>query len=352
MRPPPPASAGNQAGSVIVLVLALVTLAGFFLTLFIERSTTELLVESRAREAGRLRGEAHSALEASLAVLANFQVIDGGLRSPAQGWGDPLAGLELPTRAGTTVAVQVEDESGRLSLPRLGAPELAALGQRLGLKAAEATQLADALLAWTRREHTSTRLETDPRNYEHEDPPHRAPGRPLASFEELAAVAVARELFYTPAGLPTKLLRDFADSVSLHDFPAVNLNSARPAVLALAGLDEAQVKKIIAYNSGEISRSPGTPLYFRSLAEAQALLGATVPLAGFDTLARCLRVRVTVRDGATSFHLTAVLAPVAGAPAQSGETPAGLTAGAADLRYPFKLLALAENLELVPTPTL
>jgi hypothetical protein len=341
----------SRRGSVIVMVLVMVTLASFLLGRFIERSLTELLVESRARHAERLRADAHSALELTLAVLAEYQALDNGLRSPAQGWGDPLAGHDFKSRAGITVEVAIADESGKPSLPRLDAPALATLLQDLGVKEADATRVAAALLAWTRGEHASARFETDPRNYEYEDPPHRPPGRPLGSFHELAAIAVARDLFYTADRRPTELHARFAESVSLYDFPVINLNTVRPQSLALAGLAEDQRTDILDFNRDPARRTAGTPPWFRSVAEAQALLGATVPLAGFDTLVRCLRIQVTVREGAAAFHLIAVVTPVAGGVAVPGATaaPVGDESG---LQYPFTLLALEEKIQLAPAPTI
>lgn len=335
----------TQQGAVIVVVLVLVVLASLLLSQFIARALTDMLVESRARAQDRLRIEARSALEASLARLAEFQVADGGLRSAAQGWGDPLEGVELFATRGVDVRVQVEDESGRISLPRLGRDGLVALGRQLGLEPADATRLAEALLAWTKRDQAGPRFETDPRNYEYEDPPHRAPARPLASFHELAAVAVARDLFFTPEGEPTALFEDFQRVVSLYHFPAVNLNSASAAALQLAGVDEAGIARITAYTAGVTSRPPGAPPYFRTLAEAQVLLGAAVPPGGFDTLTRCLRLRVAVRDGATTFHLTAVVVPTNGT-AMADEPGVAAAAGPGELHYPFRLLAWAERLEL------
>jgi hypothetical protein len=343
----------RQSGSVIVVILALITLAAFLISRFVERTMTEMLVESRARLSDRLRADAHSALEATLAVLAGYQALDNGLRSPAQGWGQPLAGLDLPTRPGTTVEVHFDDETGRPSLPRLAAPALMALGRQLGLKETDATLFAEALLVWTKKEQSSARFETDPRNYEYRDPPHRPPGRPLESFGELAAIAGVRELFYTPDGRPNELHAKFARSVSLHDFPAINLNTADAETLRLAGLDANQSARLLDLNAGRVRPAPGAPPYFRSIADAQALAGITTPLGGFDTLVRCLRIRVTVREGATSFHLIATVSPGANDPAPP---PAGATAAAPraaapkSLGYPFTLLAIEEKIELAPPP--
>lgn len=345
-------SAGRRRGSVIVFVLGLITLTAFLLSQFIERSLTEMLVESRARQADRLRAEAHSALEASLAVLADYQAMDDGLRSPVQGWGLPLAGLDFVAREGRIIQVEIEDESGRISLPRLAGSELAALGRQFGLKEEEASRLADAMLAWTRRDHASTRVASDNRSYAYADPPHRPPGRPIASWSEVAAIEGAREFFFTPEGRPTPLHEEFVRNVSLHSFPVANLNSARVATLLLGGLDRGQATKVMDYAGGRAKRAPGEPLYFRSVAEAQTLLGVPVLPDRFDTLARCLRVKVTVLEGGNSFYLVAVVAPVS--PLRSeGEEDAGVSlSDGSRLRYPFKLLAIEESIEPTPPPPL
>jgi hypothetical protein len=329
---------------------------------FVERTMTEMLVESRARIADRLRSDAHSALEATLAVLADYQAADNGLRSPAQGWGQPFVGLDLPSRPGTTVEVQFEDETGRPSLPRLQASDLVALGRFLGLKENDAAIFAEGLLVWTKTEQSSARYETDPRNYEYEDPPHRPPGRPLASFGELAAVAGVRQYLFGEDGRPNALYERLAHTVSLYDFPAINLNTANVDTLALAGLDANQAARLREFAFGKIKPPPGAPPYFRSVAEAQTEAGITAALTGFDTLVHCLRIRVTVREGPTAFHLVAVVSPGRGND-QPGTTagtrplttataaaPATAADPAKSLNYPFTLLALEEKIELAPAP--
>ncbi len=351
-------------GSVIVVILALITMAAFLISRFVERTMTEMLVESRARIADRLRTDAHTVLETTLAVLADYQTADNGLRAPAQGWGQPLMGLDLPLRPGTSVDVRFEDETGRPSLPHLQASDLVALGRFLGLKENDASIFAEGLLVWTKADQTSARFETDPRNYEYEDPPHRAPGRPLASFAELAAVAGVRQYLFGEDGRPNELYERFSRTVSLYDFPAINLNTATDDTLTLAGLDPSQATRLRELISGKVKPPPGSPPYFRSVAEAQTQAGLTVPLTGFDTLVRCLRIRVTVREGATAFHLIAVVSPGgpseaepglrSGSPAVRPVDPAGarLSSAAAGqgLAYPFTLLGLEEKIELAAAP--
>lgn len=358
-----PGGRRGTRGSVIVVILALITLAAFLISGFVERSLTEMLVESRARIADRLRADAHSALEGTLAVLADYQAADNGLRSPAQGWGEPLEELGFPARPGTTVEVRFEDETGRISLPRLDAPELEQLGVYYGLREDQAKLFAEALVVWTKANGSSTRFETDPRNYEYRDPPHRPPGRALASFGELAAIAGVRDLLFTD-GQPNAVHERFVQGVSLFDFPASNLNSATADTLAFAGLDDGQSQRLLDLNSGAALRTPGRPPYFRSVAEARTDAGITGPLAGLDTRVYCLRITVTVREGGTAFHLIATIRPggsSAGAEARTnaanapggtnnGSPPDNEAAAAKSLNYPFTILALEEKIELAPPP--
>lgn len=343
----------SRRGAVIIMVLVTVLVAAWLLSRFIERTTTELFVEARAAQAARLRTEANSALEVTLAVLADFRALDGGLRAPAQGWGDPLAYAGYVPRTGLAVDVAFEDESGKRSLPRLDAAALENLGELLGLRPADAARAADGLLTWTRRDHVPTGIDNDPRDYERTDPPHHPPQRPLRSFNELAAIEGVRDFLYDRAGRPNGLWRQFSRSVSLYDFPQANVNAPDPVALTLAGLDPGQVRQITAYLAGQGTRAPGAPPYFRSVGDLTALLGAQAPLAGLGTEVLCLRIRVTVREGSAAFHLTAVVAPpdhpdVAAPP---GETDTAAPDPAKDLDYPFAILGVEENIEsLTATP--
>lgn len=346
----------TRRGSVIAIVLAVIALASFLLASFIERSTTELLVETRAAQTTRLRATAQSGLEAALAVVAAYQAEDGGLFSPAQGWGDPLAGAGLALGSG--VRVRVLDESGRPSLPRMDPPAVAKLLEELGLRRDESGRVAEALGVWTRQTRGTARLETEARQYELADLPHRAPGRPLESFAELAAVAVARDHFFDESGRPTELLRRFAAEVSLHDFPAINLNSATPLAWQLAGVSAADVARIEAHFAAREKSRNAPPKYFRNATEAGTLLGTVPP--GFEARARLLRVVVIAREGTAELRLEAVVAPAAAggtgaAPDRAAASPGSVPAPAVEevpaIEYPFTLLALEESIALDLPPS-
>jgi hypothetical protein len=106
-----------QRASVLVIVIVLLMFTTFALIAFMERASNDLLVDQRAAISRRLRAEAYSALEVTLAVLNDFREVNNGLRSPAEGWGDPLTFAGYTPNEDRTVEVTFEDESGKISLP-------------------------------------------------------------------------------------------------------------------------------------------------------------------------------------------------------------------------------------------
>ena len=80
----------RNRGSVLIIVLVTLMFTVLALVAFIDKASTDLIVDTRDTNNRRLRQDAYSALEVTLAVLENFRSIDGALRSPIEGWSDPL----------------------------------------------------------------------------------------------------------------------------------------------------------------------------------------------------------------------------------------------------------------------
>lgn len=342
----------GMRGSVILLVLVTVLLVAFLLTKFVQRAGTELLADAKAGDQARLRREAYSALEVTLAVLADFRAHEQGLFSPAQGWDQPLEYAGYAPAGGLRVTIEIQDESGKLSLPRADAATLGVLLEILGLQRIEAERVADALLVWTQADYVPSSTEADASKYERTAFPHRPPGRPLRSFAELASVAYARDFFFDKSGQPTALAQEFAANVSLYSFARVNLNAATPVALAVGGLDTGQMDALQGYI--QKAKTAGRPSYFRAVNEAAVVLGSA-PLQVFGSETAALRITVTVRDGAAGFRLSAVVAPPGGAtlgiaavPKDQPKTPPAEETGGEVIKkldYPFKVLEIRENLE-------
>ncbi len=361
--------------------------ATFALVAFIERATNDLLVDQRDAEGRRLRREAYSALEVTLAVLEEFREVGNGLHSPAEGWHDPLAFAGYTPSDDRKVEIAFEDESGKISLPRADAQVLTRLFQSWDIPQTESESLADALMGWMQRDYTY-RTSVTP-DYEQGSIPYETPGRSLRSFNELAAIALVREKFYDSGGRPNDLWRRFAAAVSLLNFPKPNLNGARAdSLVALGQFDSMSQQNLSDYLSGAGAYRAQGPGYFRNVNEASQLAGAGGNANAFGTTISALRITVTVIDGLSRFRLSAVVTPQGGgaspvqttatatraraaanastnaqqqaqqAAAQQAQKQAApsptasdrATAIVRDLKYPFTLLEIRENDEISSAP--
>ncbi|HEY0969016.1 MAG TPA: hypothetical protein VGD88_16615 [Opitutaceae bacterium] len=354
-----------------MIVLVTLVFAATALLAFVERAGDDLLVEARAADATRLRGEAYSALETTLAVLEDFRLTGGALRSPAEGWSDPLGWVGYtPAVEGRTVEVTFVDESGKLPLPNTEFLTLVALFEHEGLTRNDAERLADALLVWSRKDYVPvTPGASRAEDYERAALPFAPPGRSLRSFSELAAIDGVREVFFDETGKPNELWAKFTAAVSLYNYPRPNVNAAPEAVLvALGTYTETQRSQLRDYFAGAGTYLAQGPGYFRSPEDAGLVLGAQAVAPGFAAQIRALRINVTVRQGLSSFQLSAVVAPPNGARvvtavveeeatpvAASGQNQATPSAAApatpvADLNYPFTLLEITENAAMSVRP--
>lgn len=382
---PTPAS----RGSVLLVVMITLVFASFALVVFMDKASNDLLVEQRDAETRRLRQEAYSALEVTLCVLEEFRQANNGLRSPAEGWNDPLAFAEYEPSDGRKVTIAFEDESGKISLPRITQPVLEALFKNWDLPENEAESLADAMMGWMKKEHVySTGLFP---TYEQSTIPFEEPRRSLRSYQELAAIDKVRETFFTEDGQPNELWQRFIDSVSLLDFPTPNINGAKPGALAALGqFDETQQQGVADYLQGKGAYEGQGARYFREPSEVQQIAGGLGNAGAFTSNISALRIFVTVQDGRSEFRLAAVITPPNGAktvqttateqkttaaptsgadpaakqdaaesaraanPANSraGQPGAGGAGAATDrnLRYPFTLLEIRENDEIPSAP--
>ena len=383
----PPSKIGNrkseistrpQRASVLVIVMVTLIFTALALTVFLEKASNDLIVEAREADTRRLRQEAYSALETTLAVLEQFRAAFNGLHSSAEGWADPLGFAAYAPADGHTVEVSFEDESGKLSLPRATGVQLQNLFIAWGLTTADSEKLVDAILGWKQRNHTyTTALSTA---YEQSVVPYTEPRRSLRSYEELAAIEFARTVFFDENGRATELYRRFIENVSLLNFRESNLNGARSDVLTAVGeFDETQKRRLDEYRTGTGTSTSTGPGWFTAGNDAKKFLGATGRANAFATTISALRIRVTVREGRSEYRLNVVVSPQGGgatsiittataarantpendaestsnvtATAQPSSRPTGAaTAAAPRINYPFTILQLVENEPLPPPP--
>lgn len=375
MRERPTQVRSPRRGSVLLIVMITLLFATFAVLAFMEKAAVDLLVDQREIVTRRLRTEAYSALEVTLAVLNEFREVGSGLRSTAEGWGDPLAFAGFTPTDGRVVEIRFEDESGKISLPHATAQILTTLFKNWELSQSDAETLTDALLGWMKRGHIYTSA-LHP-SYDGGPLPFETPGRSLRSWQELIAIEKVRETFFDSDGRPNDLWKRLVDVVSLLDFPRTNLNAAKPDALAALGQFDATQQR----NLGEYLQGTGTyerqgPQFFQNPADAQRIAGPTGDTGAFAATISALRINVTVREGRNELRISCVVAPPGGATTvntiathaqttgASAQTttqqqnrpnptatpaPNAVQSKAGSLKYPFTLLEIRENDE-IPLP--
>lgn len=372
----------------LLVVLVTLVFATSALLLFIEKAGTDLIVDIREADATRLRTEAYSALETTLAVLEDFRIVCEGLHSPAEGWGDPLGFAGYQPAEGLAVEVSLEDESAKLPLPSVRPELLVELLKYWEVPQTDAERLADALLGWIKSDYTATAIGAPTtQDYESAALPFAPPARSLRSWSELASIEGIRQAFFDEdTGAPNELHRRFTESFSLYRYNSPNLNGNRlEPLLAQEIFDEQQRLRVAEYLGGTGTYQTQGPGFFKNARSVAAVSGGQASRLGYGFTVQALRISVTVRQGLSSFRLSVVVAPADGAqvvPASnvatttststdsSGNTsstttrqgaqpsasqsssPTTAVPEAIDLKYPFTFLEIRENDGAVSAPVL
>lgn len=283
----------------------------------IEDNSLELALAAREADRHRLRAEAWSEMELTLAVLAEMNRIDSNrLHVPAQGWGDPHAYAGIAVRPGLNVTYIFEDESAKLPLANMSLLDLTNLLEALGLSLRDAQSVGDAILAWTKPNYEPQDALASELAYERAALAYRPAGRPLRSFEELRSIGVAKNFFFDEEGRPRPLLADFKRCVSLYNFGGTNVNTCEPLVFRAKGYDDRTIEQILAYRTDPARRPSGSAPYFNSMASFRSVSGNPGLSNGLSTLCRLLQVRVRLQEGRASHEVSAlvVLNPAASFP--------------------------------------
>jgi general secretion pathway protein K len=298
----------RRRGSVIIVVLVLITLASLLLARFMEDNSLELSMATHEADRRRLRADAQSELELALAVIAEIRSVDlNKIHAPSQGFDDPHAYAGFPPRDGLQVQFDYEDETAKLPLSVLTKNDLIQLLYSLGMEQRDAERVADAIVAWQSKSYESLEEEASDAAYQRATLSFRPARRPIRSFEEFRSIGVAKELFFDEHGRATPIFQAFKSCVSLYTFPQANINTASDAVLLSQGLDENQLALIRERQTEMARRVVGVPPYFRVADEVRQLIGGA-NLEKFDDEIILMWVRVTVKEGLSKCRVSALVA--------------------------------------------
>lgn len=380
----------QRPGTILVIVVILLIFAATALAAFLDRASNDLLVASHLKVSNRLREDAYSALETTLGVLEDFYHADGNaLHSPGEGWGDPLGFAGWTPAAGHKVEVSFADESGKLPLIHTDQTTMVALFESWGLSQDDAQHLTDVLRVWVHPDALpvvapTADYETDP------GVPYDRPLRSLRTYDELAAIDYARDVLYDASGRPNEMWWRFYNDFSLFNYTTPNINGASPEVLAALGQwTGPQLQNIADFLAGKgdfVTPNPLGVQWFSSTTDVRRVTGGLGAPGKFGTAISALRILVTVHEGGSVYRVSAVVAPQGGARtvtttataahlsasnAQNGENQptnplqaggpgntastqqtAAANAGTVNLRFPFTILEIRENEQILTPPEL
>ncbi len=353
-------SAGNRRkGSILVFVLALIVLLSVLCLRLMEEGIREARHLDQFHRKDDLRIHAYSALDIAVGVLSEFKTFEGKLYSPAQGWGDPLAYAGIsPTEEGVTWSVRLIDESAKIPISQVKEKDLVAL---FAVMQAEEDSLMDeddgqpfydSMMDWVDADDEERDEGAEDQYYEGLEPPYFTPGKKINSFEEFRLIkGFAHDpedpdgsgIFFDERGVETENMRNFRESFSFFNQGAVNVNNASPFLKRfLCGDDERLYEEFMegpSVGGGEaFYTNPNDP----GMSPLRA--NSSIPLS---TEVKMFRVEVTVNRGLANFQLHAILSYGGNLAPQAGKVIRPPSKKGPNLGYPFKVLSIRENENLV-----
>ncbi|MGH8017472.1 MAG: general secretion pathway protein GspK [Opitutaceae bacterium] len=293
------------------MILVLIVVLSAVLVQFTEKGMTEIIAEGHYVERNRMRITAFSALETTLAVMADVIAIDGSLTTPEQGWADPLAVAGFDPGESTRVEVSFEDESGKLPLANLDEGTLYLLFTEMGLPIEDSLKLTHSLLDWIDEDDEARIDGAESETYAAAEWPYMGSNRPVAHLEELAVVDGFSALFFDEAGRPNDWFRLFTDAVTPYETGNLNANSVSDLGLrAFAGFGDPQVDVLRTYLAGADGiRGTEDDRYFAEGGEVSTLLGELPSGISLGVTADVIRVRIDVFEGDSHYGLAAMVQP-------------------------------------------
>lgn len=254
------ATADRRQGAVLLMVLGVILLASWMLVQIIAHVGEEVALRGVEGQNDAIQASAFQTLEIVIGVLTEIKTLDGGLYSPAQGWGDPLgyagfpdagiqtneldesSGESVPTQAlegmvafafppGVEVEVELQDESGRFPLNQTSIERWKLLFEEMEIQSGDASTLADTLLDWIDSDDEPRLNGAEAGFYQRRDPPYLPANGPIDDLYQLRLIEGFDRLFFDLDGVPNELFRTFRDCVTTVKTGAVNFNTAPPLVL-------------------------------------------------------------------------------------------------------------------------
>lgn len=332
----------GQKGSVLIAVLAIISLLAFLTTKFIDDSVNDLEYQALFKQPTDFRALAYNTLEITLAVIHEIATIDdGAIHHYEQGWQNPLQYFSFPQNKDWEIDIRIQDPTGKIPINALSDEQMSdLLEEGLGFDFSTTQELKDAWTDWIDADESRSLNGAESEDYESLDPPYKSANRPIESLEELKLIQTWNQEFFDESGQPNDLYFRLQSMVTtLHNQP-VNVNAASPIVLDYLLINT-------SWDAKALFETEDKP-YLTRLPES---LNSALLTTSTDTLL----IQITLMRGDVPFTINALVETNFSNSSSGGNLPGravsedqsmlkeGTLEEQLKLNFPFKLLKLSEN---------
>lgn len=345
-------------GSILAAVLGMIAVASFVVLAFMQEATDRIKYSGLFQNSDELRIEAYSLLDATIAVISEIQEIDGSLYSSSQGWNDPVGYAQIQMSDDLNFEIDIEDETGKLSLTQITPLILNTLFEEMGVSLPDAEILTDSLLDWIDNDDLTRLNGAEVDYYERLSPPYKPSNESLKSLNELFLIKGFDIFFLDDDGIPNYLYDQFKGAISIYHNELVNLNTAKALVhKVVSRVDGHNSEAIYNYVIGA-DKIPGSgdDQFINSHTHPFYPPAKNPDLNMANIYAHVLKITIKVSRGDSNFLLSAIIKNQSMSSITENEerinnTEVNSLLKATDennnsrltLRYPFDILLLTEN---------
>lgn len=323
----------SRRGGILIYMLGMIALLGIVITEFLMDVAGAIRYRGQVTHRDDLQVLAYSVLETTLAVLAEVKEKDKGLYSPLQDWGQPLKYAKFKVPEGYTVAVKMQDETGKLSIYQEDFTVFGNLMTEIGVSGENIGNLKVGLKKWLDKLPKSSKEEKPkggakevpeqaeeeaPNKPEENKPPEGSEGqdvnrdqnqpgekkkdekkkeqRVVYNLLQLREIPAFEKVFFDGKQNPNEKFKLLEDYVSILNRGVVNINTAPEVVkrllLGFAPLEQTQGGKEYYHSIAELGIGP------EAAKELEKVAGVKVSV---------LNIGIEVARGTVKYYLNVIV---------------------------------------------
>jgi len=317
-------STTRETGAVLLLLLGIIFASTLMVAAFVQSSMSEIRWASQDRQASQLRPHAYSALEVTLAAMAEYTLLDAPLHAPLPDWSEAIAseGIEFPEEL--DLSIQIRDIGDRIGIATLSDREdWEAFFDAFDLRPFNRDALIDALLDWMDEDDIARPFGAEAEYYRSRGFAVVPANGPPMTIGELENVIGFEDLWWESPGQASPLAQTLEATLSpLHSIPP-NVNTAGLSVLKYLTGDDFTARDIFRFRSGP-DEEAGTEddVYFENQEDLERNGFTLARPAAF--VGELYSIEIQVNSDGGRFHLSSLVSTDGGR-SDTEQTQAGVS---------------------------